>query len=67
MAPTEGARSSLRAVFSAVIGDADGFFADAPGAVDLHEISPQDIRYAWWLDKVRPDPRFAELMKKLPS
>lgn len=57
----------LQADFYAVLGDADQFFKFAEAAIESKQLSPGDIRYAPWLDKVRKDSRFEVLMNSLPK
>ena len=57
----------LKAAFSGLMGDADEFFKWAGPAMESKELTPESVRYAWWLDKVRTDPRYAELIKSLPG
>ena len=58
---------SLRAIYYGITSDADGFFKWVGPAIDSKELNPQDVRYAWWLDRVRGDPRYADLLKNLPT
>jgi adenylate cyclase len=57
----------LKAYYSAVRGEADGFFTGIEEVRGTPLFSPCDVRYAWWLDKVRGDPRFSRLLASLPS
>jgi adenylate cyclase len=65
--PFEGAKLLLLAAFAACSGDAEGFFKWAQPAIDSKTLTPQDLRYAPWLDKVRGDPRYSDLLKRLPT
>ena len=58
---------ALRASFWGILGDADGFFKWVGIALESRTLQPQDLRYAWWFDKVRADPRYADLLKSLPA
>ncbi len=53
--------------FYAVSGDADAFFRLAGQAMELRYLTPQELRYGPWLDKVRGDPRYLDLLKRLPA
>jgi tetratricopeptide (TPR) repeat protein len=53
--------------FYACCGDADNFFAWAPKAIEAKLLDPATIKYMPYLDRVRGDPRYAELLKELPS
>lgn len=66
-APSQKSLPFLRAAFCAILGDADGFFKWVGPAIDSKELNPQDVRYAWWLDRVRGDPRYADVLKSLPT
>jgi tetratricopeptide (TPR) repeat protein len=57
----------LYAGFYACSGDADGFFTWIQKAIDQRDVEPETLRYAPWLDRVRNDPRFAELLNALPT
>jgi hypothetical protein len=58
---------SLCSGFYACSGDADGFFTWIQKAIDLKDIEPETLRYAPYLDKMRNDPRFSDLLKALPT
>jgi adenylate cyclase len=66
-APDAESLIPLEALFGACRGDADAFFAGVGQAMENGDLEPEAVRYAWWLDKVRQDPRFAELLKILPA
>lgn len=65
--PAEDQLFSLRALPAAIAGDADEFFKWAEPALKAKTFQPADIRYAYWLDKMRSDPRFQRLLEILPG
>ena len=67
VAPSHEALLFLRAGYYACLGEADGFFEWIGQALSTKSFEPEDVRYAWWLDRVRGDPRFEALVKSLPS
>jgi TolB-like protein/Tfp pilus assembly protein PilF len=66
MVPSQEALTSLNCGYFACLGDADGFFTWAKMAIDQRVLDPEDVRYAPWLDKVREDPRYGDLLQLLP-
>ena len=66
-APSQAYIASQSAGFFACLGDADGFFKWVYEELAHKDIEPETIRYAPYLDKIRSDPRFADLLKSLPS
>jgi len=66
-APTPGILDMVRAGYSALTGDLDGFFKWISEAVKEKEVEPGELRYGPWLDDMRKDPRYADLLKSLPS
>jgi adenylate cyclase len=65
-APSQGLLFMVRAGYSALAGDPDGFFKWIGQAVEAKEIDPSEIRYGPWLDDMRKDARYADLLKSLP-
>ena len=65
--PFQEGLAALSAGYYACLGDADGFFAWVRKAIDAKDIEPQIILYAPYLDKMRADPRYAELLLAFPS
>ena len=59
--------ASLSAGYYACLGDADGFFAWVQKAIEAKDFDPETLRYAPYLDKVRSDPRYAELLRTFPG
>ena len=66
-APTAGSLLFLRAGYAALSGDPDGFFKWIGQAVATQEAEPSEIRYGPWLDDMRADPRYADLLKSFPT
>ena len=66
-APSPRALIFLRAGYSALTGDPDGFFKWMKEAVEEREADPAEIRYAPWLDDMRKDARYADLLGSLPT
>jgi adenylate cyclase len=60
--PSEEELISLCFDYYACLGDADEFFKWARRAIDQGVIEPDDVKYAPWLDKVRGDSRYADLL-----
>jgi TolB-like protein/Tfp pilus assembly protein PilF len=67
LAPSPESLVSLHAVLCACLGDSDGFFKWADKAIASGDIHPDEVRYAPWLDKVRLDPRYEDVLRRLPS
>jgi len=67
MAPSDKELTSLNCSYCACLGDKDGFFSWVPKAIEQKALEPEDVRYAPWLDKMRGDARYADLLKSLPS
>jgi tetratricopeptide (TPR) repeat protein len=65
--PFQEGLASLSAGYYACLGDADGFFAWVGKAIDAKDFDPATVRYAPYLDKMRSDPRFADLLRAFPS
>jgi TolB-like protein/Tfp pilus assembly protein PilF len=65
--PDEETRANLIIGYCACLGDRDGFFRLASKAIDQKWLEPEDVRYAPWLDKMRGDSRYADLLKSLPT
>ena len=49
----------------AVLGDRDEFFSWIDRAIPTRTITMSNLRYLPFYDKVRDDPRFTEIFKKL--
>ncbi len=55
------------AVISALLGDADAAFSWLARAEDEHSVGLTYLRVDPRLDNLRPDPRFAELLRRFPA
>jgi tetratricopeptide (TPR) repeat protein len=66
-APSKEALTNLNCGYYACLGDKDGFFSWASRAIDQKALDPEDVRYAPWIDKMREDPRYEDLLKSLPE
>ena len=66
-APTAGLLDMVRAGYSALTGDPDGFFGWIKPALEEKVAEPSDLRYGPWLDDMRKDARYADLMRSLPT
>ena len=67
LAPSEEAGITLRVAFFGLLGEPDEFFKWVASGLKTKEVTPELLRYSPWLDKVNKDPRYAELIKGLPS
>jgi adenylate cyclase len=65
--PSQSLLPALEADYYGVLGDADKFFKLVGPALESRQLTPGRVRYAPWLDKIRKDPRYADLMKSLPK
>lgn len=64
-APSEESKIQVRVFFFGLLGDADAFFKWARKAVECKMIQPDTLRYFILFDKVRKDPRYADLIDSL--
>jgi adenylate cyclase len=55
----------LVALSYAILGEKDAFFAWVDKAIGLNRVSVWDLRYSPFWDKVRNDPRFPNIFKRL--
>ena len=67
LAPTEKSLRTLQATYAACIGDTDSFFKLIGQVLESGEIDGESIRYAWWLERMRNDSRYADLVRSLPT
>jgi len=67
IAPSQNSLVGFEVAFAAVNGDVEQFFKLCDKALAAKELTPGTIRYEPWLDKMRADPRYKDLMKRLPS
>jgi len=67
LAPSEKSLRSFQASYAACAGDTDSFFKVIGQVLESDDIDAETIRYAWWLDRMRKDPRYADLIRSLPT
>jgi TolB-like protein/Tfp pilus assembly protein PilF len=67
LAPSERGLRVVQAIFAACVPDPNSFFNLIGQTLEFGDIDAGSIRYAWWLDRVRGDPRFADLIRSLPT
>jgi TolB-like protein/Tfp pilus assembly protein PilF len=67
LAPNEEGLLDLRTGFFGCAGNNDGFYKWIVPALESKIIRPSDIRYSPWLDKMREDPRYNQLVERFLS